>query len=219
MEYLLGADLPASGNEREVSATRPADNWQRRALDAEAKLAALQHVLGRTPPTSVVREAGGGQRTVLAEGRPARTDRGDLEVNPFLDEDQAAAGYARRDAAGLPPGGGGGAADLRRQRISTAESIQGVSAEVADVARASGIVANRIAGEMANERAARERSRLRRDTVASTSGSTGGPVPVAGPGSGPGRSVAAPARTQSGAQVGKAVAPAKAAGRGRTSAG
>jgi hypothetical protein len=152
-------------------------------------------------------------------------DRSAPEENPFLAEEMgrasgdSAVGVPRRDPAGLPPAGSSGSADLRGQRVSNKESIQGVSAEVADVARASGIVANRIAGEMANERAARERSRLRRDTVASTSGSTGGPVPGAGPGSGPGRSVAARARTQSGVPGVKAVAPAKTPGRGRTKAG
>jgi transcriptional regulator with XRE-family HTH domain len=210
--WLLGEDGGESQLGSGVKGVVPEmNNWQRRALDAEAKLAALQHVLGRGPEKSTVSEERGGQRMVIAEGPKARTDRADrtdlgAEVNPFLADDVA--------AAGLPPGGGGGAADLRRQRVSTAETIQGVSPEVAEIAREAALIAARMVREESAVGVARESSRAGRGRAALPTGSRVGPVGGAGVGSGSQPGAVARART------GYAeVSPAKTPGRGRTKAG
>jgi len=72
------------------------------------------------------------------------------EENPFLSEDieraasSGSGGGLRRDPGGFPPGPGeSGYPAMRNQKISTKDSIQGVSKEAADIAREGALIASR----------------------------------------------------------------------------
>jgi len=129
--------------------------------------------------------------------KPGSRNAMNEEENPFRPEEVSSGSgpQFRRDPAGLPPApvageSGSGSAALRGQKISNKESLQGVSPEVANMARDGALRAARMIREASFGPA--------RKTVASPSGSKAGREPSVGRSSSPRVAPPVPVPAQSG---------------------